>query len=71
MSEYVTYGVKGDGPVFSRACPQCGRYMKMPPNISWREGWTGHCEFFFQPPVTCKRCGPVKAVHLGWTGDFE
>lgn len=71
MSHLVFYGSQKDGPVFSRACPKCNRYMAMPVNISWREHPSGYCEFIFAPPVTCQRCGPVEPTHLGWAGDFR
>jgi hypothetical protein len=64
----VVYGK--DGPVFERACPFCRRYLKLPLDVKWNEDITGLCKFRFEPPVECKRCGPVKPEHIGWAGDF-
>ena len=66
MSEFVSYG--DDGPVFGRACPGCGRYLKFPATMQWREDFTGVCTF---PKIDCRRCGPVEPGHLGWGGDFR
>ena len=56
-----------DGPAFERLCPNCGRFMKFPPHMNWKETWEGRCLF---PKVVCSKCGEVEPVHVGWEGDF-
>lgn len=56
-----------DGPAFERLCPKCGRFLKMPETIAWRESSDGICTF---DPIECSKCGPVQANHVGWSGDF-
>jgi hypothetical protein len=60
----ICYGT--DGPAFVRLCPSCGRFMKWPQTIAWKEN-SGICEF---QKIECTRCGPVEPDHIGWTGDF-
>jgi hypothetical protein len=63
----VVFGRENDGPVFTRACPSCGRFMKFPDRMKWSEDLTGLCKF---EEVTCSRCGSVKPNHIGWASDF-
>lgn len=62
----ICYGK--DGPCFERLCPACGRFMKFPKTVKWKEDWNGLCEF---EKIECSRCGPVEPNHVGWTGDFS
>jgi hypothetical protein len=57
------------GPAFERLCPKCGRFMKFPDTLEYRQNWLSElCEF---PKLDCSKCGPVQPVHVGWAGDFE
>lgn len=56
-----------DGPAFERLCPKCGRFLKMPEAIKWKEDWSGMCEF---QKIDCSKCGPIEPNHVGWAGDF-
>lgn len=62
----ICYG--DDGPAFARVCPKCGRFLRFPKGMTWREDFTGRCTF---PTVDCSRCGPVEPDHIGWAGDFR
>lgn len=62
----ICYG--DDGPAFERRCPSCGRFMRFPKEIRWKEDASGICSF---KKIECSKCGPVKPNHVGWTGDFR
>jgi ribosomal protein S27AE len=63
------YGSKdNEGPIFERLCPKCGRFMRFPETIKWRENMHGLCEF---QKIECSRCGPVDPAHVGWSGDYD
>jgi uncharacterized Zn finger protein len=61
----VIYGKAG--PAFERLCPSCGRFLKFPKRIRYRERFDEMCEF---QKIKCSKCGPVEPTHIGWGSDF-
>lgn len=62
----IAYG--DDGPAFERLCPKCGRFIKFPNRIFWKESFDGICTF---KKIRCSRCGLIEPEHIGWAGDFR
>lgn len=62
----ICYG--DDGPAFERLCPKCGRFLKFPAEINWKQTFDEICTF---QTIDCSRCGPVEPEHIGWAGDFS
>jgi ribosomal protein S27AE len=55
----ITYG---DGPTFERTCPKCGRFVKADKTIKVN----GFDEVVKKKNATCKRCGRVEMILIGY-----
>ena len=63
--------VYADGPVFSRQCPTCRRFIKAPERVTYLTNlWSGDVDI---PHAIgeCARCGSVRTERVGWAEDYR